>query len=132
MAETPVCIFVHRGEYEAVHQAVSVAAAAAAIGRPVQLYFFWWALERLVRGELGEPDLARDDINATMERRGVPTIRDLLDAAKQSGHARLYACSGSLASLGLTPPDVEGRVDELIGWTTILQRTAGVVDRFFF
>jgi len=126
-----VCIFLHHGEYDAVHQGLSIAAAATAMGREVELYFFWWALERLVRGNLDEPDLeTRDDVNATMELRGVPTIRHLLDVVRDSGHARLFTCTGSMASLGLTPPDVEPKVDALIGWTAILQRTAGVVDRF--
>jgi peroxiredoxin family protein len=126
----PVCIFLHRGEYDAVHQGLSIAASAAAMGRDVELYFFWWALERLVRGKLDEPDLERDDVNATMELRGVPTLRQLLDVVRDSGQAKIFACSGSMASLGLLPPEVEPKVDALIGWTAILQRTAGVTDRF--
>ena len=125
-----VCIFFHRGEYDAVHQGLSIAAAATAVGREVELYFFWWALERLVKDRLDEPDLERDDVNATMELRGVPTLRQLLHVVRDSGLAKLYACSGSMASIGLTPPEVEPKVDSLIGWTAILQRTAGVVDRF--
>ncbi len=128
----PVCVFFHRGEYDAVHQGLSVAAAAVAMGRKVELYFFWWALERLVRGNLDEPDLEREDVAATMELRGVPTLRQLLDVVRDSGNATLFACTGSMASLGVKPPDVESRVDLLIGWTSILQRTAGVTDRFFF
>lgn len=126
----PVCVFFHRGEYDAVHQGLSIAAAAVAMDRKVELYFFWWALERLVRGKLDEPDLERDDVNATMELRGVPTLRQLLDVVRDSGHATLFACTGSMAAIGLNPPDVEPKVDMLIGWTAILQRTAGVTDRF--
>ena len=125
-----VCVFLHRGEYDAVHQGLSIAAAATAMGRTVELYFFWWALERLVRGNLDEPDLERDDVNATMELRGVPTLRNLLDVVRDSGHATLFACTGSMAAIGLTPPEVEAKVHTLIGWTAILQRTAGVTDRF--
>jgi peroxiredoxin family protein len=128
----PVCIFLHQGEYDAVHQGLSIAASATALGRPVELYFFWWALERLVRGNLDEPDLERDDVSATMELRGVPTLRQLLDVVRDSGLATLFACTGSMASIGLTPPDVEPKVDALIGWVSILQRTRGVTDRFQF
>ncbi len=126
----PVCLFFHRGEYDAVHQGLSIAASAVSMGRRVELYFFWWALERLVKDSLDEPDLERDDVNATMELRGVPTLRDLLGVVRDSGLATVLACTGSMASLGLTPPDVEPKVDLLIGWTAILQRTAGVTDRF--
>lgn len=127
----PVAIFLHRGEYDVVHQGLAIAAAAVSMGRRAEVYFFWWALERLVRGGLDEPDLERDDVNATMELRGVPTARQLLDVVRDSGLAKVFACSGSMAAIGLTPPDVEPRVDALIGWTTILQRTQGVVDRFY-
>lgn len=125
-----LCVFLHRGEYDAVHQGLSIAAAGIAVGREVELYFFWWALERLVKDHLDEPDLERDDVNATMELRGLPTLRQLLAVIRDSGLAKIFACSGSMAAIGLTPPDVEPKVDALIGWTTILQRTAGVTDRF--
>jgi len=132
MAEAaPVAVFLHRGEYDVVHQGLAIAAAAISVGRPVEVYFFWWALERLVKGELDEPDLERDDVNATMELRRLPTIRQLLDVVRDSGLGKIYACSGSMAAIGLTPPDVEPRVDGLVGWTTILARTQGVVDRFY-
>lgn len=127
----PVAIFLHRGEYDVVHQGLAIAAAAVSMGRRAEVYFFWWALERLVRGGLDEPDLERDDVNATMELRGVPTARQLLDVVRDSGLGKVFACSGSMAAIGLTPPDVEPRVDALIGWTTILQRTSGVADRFY-
>ncbi len=126
----PVCIFLHRGEYDAVHQGLSIAASAVAMGRKVELYFFWWALERLVRGNLDEPDLERDDVNATMELRGVPTLRQLLDVVRDSGHATLFACSGSMASIGLTPPDVEPKVDHLSAGRRFSSARPGVTDRF--
>ncbi|MCU0701781.1 MAG: hypothetical protein SFW67_29095 [Myxococcaceae bacterium] len=128
----PVCVFLQRGEYQAVHQGLSIAAAAVSMGRRVELYFFWFALERLVKDRLDEPDLeGRDDVNATMELRQVPTCRQLLDVVRDSGLGTVLACTGSMASLGLNPPDVEPKVDVLIGWTSILSRTQGVTDRFF-
>ena len=124
----PVVIFLHRGEYDSVHQGLSIAAAAVAGDRPAEIYFSWWALERLVKDRLDEPDV-REDVASTMERRQVPTLRELLKHLK--GVARLCACSGSLHALGFNPSDVEGKVDELVGWSAILKRTAGRADRFF-
>jgi peroxiredoxin family protein len=126
----PVVIFLRQGDYDAVHEWLSIAAAAVAGGRRAELYFSWWALERLVKDRLDEPDL-REDVAGVMERRGVPTLRQLLTHVRESKLAGIYACSGSLHALGLNPPDVEGRVDELVGWSSILKRTAGRVDRFF-
>ena len=126
----PVTVFLNSGAYESVHQGLSIAASAVSSGREVELYFFWWALERLVRGPLDAPDL-REDVADQMEKRGVPTLRQLLEVTRTSGKARLFACSGSMAALGLKPDEVEKSVDQVVGWTTILQRTAGVTDRFF-
>ncbi|HEY1907610.1 MAG TPA: hypothetical protein VGG91_16300 [Myxococcaceae bacterium] len=98
----------------------------------MEVYFFWWALERILTDRLDEPDFPeRDEVAARFEARGLPTLRTLLAHLKASGHVTLVACSGSLAAIGRTPAEAEGRVDTLLGWTAILARTAGVTDRFY-
>lgn len=123
----------HSGDYDRVHEGLSIAAAAVASGRHADLFFFWWALERLTHDKLDEPDLnpRREDIVNRFETRNVPTLRSLLAFLRDSGKCTLYACSGSLAILGLTPSALEKKVDQLVGWSTILQLTDGVADRFF-
>ena len=125
-------VLLHSGDYDRVHQGLSIAVSGASAGRPVDVYFFWWALERLVRDELDAPDFGagRQELARDFTEGGFPTIRELLVAARASGQVRLHACSGSLAILGLTPKAIEGKVDELVGWAAILERTAGVTDRF--
>ncbi len=125
-----VILFFQSGEYELMHQGLSAAAAATALGDAIELYFFWHALGRLVRGPLDAPE--HEEVADALEARGVPSLEQLLQVVRGSGQARLFACSGSLAALGLKPSDVEPKVDELVGWTGIVQRTRGVVDRFFF
>ncbi|HZJ54465.1 MAG TPA: hypothetical protein VFD38_10045 [Myxococcaceae bacterium] len=81
---------------------------------------------------MDEPDFPeREDVGARFEARGLPTLRSLLTHLRESGQVTLVACTGSLAALGLTPSDAQGRVDTLLGWTAILSRTAGVTDRFY-
>src|SRR5262245_57444884 len=127
---TRVAVFLHSGEYDRVHQGLSIAAAAAAGGREVLVFFFWWALERLVSGRLDEPDLGDGERQARaadrLESRGLPTLRELLEHVKQSGKCRLYACSGSLAAVVDRPDAVERVVDQVVGWSTILELTAGI------
>ncbi len=133
-AERPrVAIFLHSGDYDRVHEGLSIAAAAVASGRHADLFFFWWALERLAHDKLDEADLnpRREDIVNRFETRNVPTLRSLLAFLRDSGKCTLYACSGSLAILGLAPSALEQKVDQLVGWSTILQLTDGVADRFF-
>ncbi len=129
-----VAVFLHSGEYARMHQGLSIAAAAAAGGREVMVFFFWWALERLVAGRLDEPDFGETGERASaadrFESRGLPTLRALLQHVRESGKCRLYACSGSLAAVAERPDAVERAVDQVVGWSTILELTAGVTDRF--
>lgn len=98
----------------------------------MDIYFFWWALERLLTDRLDEPDFPeREEIAARFETRGLPTLRALLTHLRSSDQVTLVACTGSLAALGLTPADAEQHVDMLLGWTSILTRTAGITDRFY-
>ncbi len=137
MASPPdrVVVFLHDGAYDRVHQGLSIAASTVAIGRQADVFLFWWALERVAQDRLDEPDFGpgpeREEVADRFEARGMPTLRMLLSHLKDSGLCRLHACSGSMAALGLRPPDLEGRVDQIVGWTSILQQTAGVTDRFF-
>ena len=132
----PVAVFLHSGDYDRVHQGLSIALAAAAVGRRCDVFWFWWALERLARaseGALDEPDFGpgREQAESRFESRGMPTLRQMLEAAKQSGLVTLYACSGSISAVAETPESIRASVDQVVGWTTILQLTAGVADRYY-
>jgi peroxiredoxin family protein len=126
-------VFLHSGDYDRVHQGLSMAAAAVAQERPVEVYFFWWALERLLEGALDEPDFGpgREAVADRFERRGMPTLRTLLEHLRASGLCTLVACTGSLAALGREGQPSVNQVDLWLGWSAILQRTAGVTDRFY-
>ena len=127
-----LAIFLHSGDYDRVHQGLSIAVAGASAGRKVEVYFFWWALDRLIRDDLDVPLFGpeRAELADDFTEKGFPTIRELIAAARSSGLVRLHACSGSLAILGKTAEAIEGKVDELVGWAAILERTAAVTDRF--
>ena len=99
----------------------------------MDVFWFWWALERLTQDRIDEPDFGprHEGHEDRFEARRMPTIRDLLGHLRESGLCTTYACSGSLAVVDVKPPELEGKVDQLVGWTAILQLTAGVVDRFY-
>jgi len=133
-----VAIFLHSGAYDRIHQGLAIAAAAVAAGREVHLFFFWWALDRLLRDDLGEPDFsdaeapeaARDAAEDAFAS-GYPTAAALLDAVRTSGRCTVYACSASAGLLGVRPDRVAEKVDRVVGWSAILSITAGITDRFY-
>jgi peroxiredoxin family protein len=128
-----VVVFLHGGEYDRVHQGLAIAAAAVAAGRRAEVYLFWWALERFLEGRLDEPDFTpeREDVADRFETRRIPTLRELREHLRESGLCTVEGCTGSLGALGAEPLASNGAVDGWVGWSAILQRTAGVVDRFY-
>jgi len=133
-----IAIFLQSGAYDRIHQGLAIAAAAAAAGREVHLFFFWWALDRLLRDDLGEPNF--DDAEAPEATRdaaedafasGYPTAAQLLDSVRASGRCTIYACSASAGLLGVRPDRVAEKVDRVVGWSAILSITAGITDRFY-
>lgn len=127
-----MAVFLHEGAWDRMHQGLAIAASAVAVGRRADVFFFWWALERLVSDALDEPDFGegREAAADRFEARRMPTLRELLQHLRDSGLCTLYACSGSLA-VDSAPDVLTTKVDQIVGWTTILQLTAGVTDRFY-
>ena len=129
---THVVVFLHSGDYDRVHQGLSIAAAAVASGRKAEVYLFWWALERFLDGALDDPDFTgRDDVTHRFESRGMPTLRALLTHLTDSGLFTLAGCTGSLGALGAEARADASGISLWLGWSAILQRTAGVTDRFY-
>ncbi len=132
-----VAVFLHSGDYDRVHQGLAIAAAAVASGRRAEVYLFWWALERFLQDRLDEPDFQppREDVTDRFETRRMPTLRTLLGHLRESELCTVHGCTGSLAALGAEPLASEGAgkaaIDGWVGWSAILQRTAGVTDRFY-
>jgi peroxiredoxin family protein len=84
-----VAVSFHSADADRLHQGCAIAASAAAAGRPVDLFFFWFALEALASGKLAEAVFpGRDDIAARFEHYDYPSAQALLDAAAPRDAAR--------------------------------------------
>lgn len=100
MAEPGLGLFVFDGTYERVHYALSIAAAALAINRPVGLLFSGPAVEALVPDHWSRlPD--PQGIAARQAAAGVADAETLYDACV-SLDARITACEMALATRGLS------------------------------
>jgi peroxiredoxin family protein len=132
MERPDIVVFVHSGEWERLHQAYSIAVAGAVAGRSVDVYLFWWALERFAKDALDAPEFSgREETAERFSEQGFPTIRRMWESARATGKVRTWACTGSMAILALGPERLRERVDGFVGWAAILERTEGVTDRFF-
>jgi peroxiredoxin family protein len=89
-------IVVFSGGYDKVHYALAMASAAAAVDRPVTLFFTMEAIRALLAE--GAPDWSAEE-TANREK-GVATMGELMDACAQLGVAFLV-CTMGLKSLGV-------------------------------
>lgn len=103
-------IIVFSGDFERVHYALAMAAAAAAVDRPTTLFFTMEAIHALAKrrgdGTLGWTALdgaaARD---AEFAERGVATFEELFDACVALD-VRIMVCEMGLRAVGLTGDDL--------------------------
>ncbi len=125
-ASQGLAIVIHAGGYDRVHYALVMASGAAAIGRPVILFFTGRALWTLVADDGWKAlDFAEDGSSAAtrdalLSHRGVATMPELLEACTALG-VRIIACEMGWRALGLNKPRVaEGLTVETAGVVTLL------------
>lgn len=113
----PLGLLLISAGHERAHYAFVLAAAAAAIGRPVTLF----ATNQGTRALLATPpDPAAD---AQIKNQGVATLAELREAAAELG-VRLIACEAGLRLAGLTNAPLAPGV-EIAGVVTFLEATSG-------
>lgn len=99
----PLACIVHSGAYERVRFALATAAAAAAVDRPVTLFFTMDACRALADPpgwrELESAAGAEAEDRALRER-GVAGFEDLLEACRELG-VRFVACAMGLQARGI-------------------------------
>lgn len=133
MSIPKVAVFLHAMDYDRMHQGLSIAATAVSMGREAHVFFFWWALERLAKDDLDAPSFAPgyEVYESRFESQNMPTLRHLLEHLKQSGLCTLHACTGSMTLIQPSVAGIEKWIHRYSGWSSILQLTSGVTDRFY-
>lgn len=103
-------IVVFSGDFDRVHYALVMAAAAVASNTPVTLFFTMWACRALLKAEDGIPGWHRmpvtegrqtaAEMDAAFTRRGVAGFEELLSACVALG-VRFMVCEMGLKALGM-------------------------------
>jgi peroxiredoxin family protein len=124
MSDT-LSIVIFSGTADKLHAAATLAAGAAAMGRPVNILLQYWALDAF-RAERVEVDhgLAYDSMAPGASKpvdgtKAIPWL-DTFRMAKELGELSIYACSGSLEVLGIDIADLDPLVDAAGGIATFL------------
>ncbi len=104
-------IIIYDHHYDKVHYALVMASAAAAIGRPVTVFFTMGACEALQASDensrpawaampLSDEDALGADRDATYKRTGIATMEELIEACIAFG-VRFLVCEMGLRAKGL-------------------------------
>ena len=124
----PLAIAVHSAFADRIHYALVLAAAAAAVDRPVTLFFTMGACRALVPG--GWPMLVTEDgrsataFDDALAAAGVATFETLAESCLALD-VRFLACDSGLRALGIEPEALRSELRvELAGAFTYLQSGA--------
>jgi predicted peroxiredoxin len=100
-------VLLHRDEERGLYEAAAMAAAASSLDVSVVLVWFDAALDALLSGKLEEAG-------------GSEGVAALLAGARESGRVTFLACSASAVRSEGGVAAVRGRVDEIVGWPTVV------------
>ena len=123
-------IVLFSGTEDKLHAAGTIAAGAAAMGRPVNILLMYWALDAFRADRIEKDhglayDAARPRFNEPVGSMGDIPWLETFRQAKEIGEMSIRACSGSLDTLGLDPTELDPIVDSAGGIASFLMAAEG-------
>jgi peroxiredoxin family protein len=122
--DEPINLVLFSGTDDRLNAAAVLAAGAAAIGRPVNVFLQYWALEAFRADRIDAPHGLAPEAGAEGERAvaelraaGQASWADTLRQAKDLGGIDIQACSLSMDLLHITADDLDPLVDGVEGVT---------------
>jgi peroxiredoxin family protein len=122
--DSPLNLVLFSGTDDKLQAAAVLAAGAAALGKPVNVFLQYWALDafradRIDRDHGLAPEAGPEGLAAVraLATAGQASWADTLRQAKTLGGVDVQACSLSMDLLGLEPEDLDPLVDGVEGVT---------------
>ena len=116
-----MAIVVHSGTLDLAYPPMMLSAAAGASDMEVSLFFTFWGLSLLKKKGLKNaklPGIMRIG-TGMMKRRikkcGIASLEELLEAAKESGNIKIYACTATMDLMNVKKEDLIPEVDGYMG-----------------
>ncbi|HEY8239574.1 MAG TPA: DsrE/DsrF/DrsH-like family protein [Candidatus Limnocylindrales bacterium] len=123
--DEPLNLVLFSGTDDKLHAAAVLTAGAAALGKPVNLFLQYWALdafrrERIDRDHGLAPEAGREgrDHVDDLRRAGQVSWAEILRQAKDLGAVDIQACSLSMDLLDIESTDLDPLVDGVEGVTS--------------
>jgi peroxiredoxin family protein len=111
-------IIVHSGDMDKLYSALIIANGALAMGMEASLYFTFWGLQRLKKGNLEKGPLSKMNllgigkwmVKRKMKKTGVVSLEKLLQDFMELG-GKILACDMTMEIMGIRKEDLR---DDLI------------------
>lgn len=123
-------IIFHTGSYDRVYHGLSFAISGLAMDCSVKMFFTYWALEYLKKGN---EKLVKLDSDGKENKKWIDNnraaghmydIAEYIDKIKTL-EGEVFVCSGSMEMLNLKQEDLISSVDKIAGIATFLAETEG-------
>ncbi len=122
--DEPLNLVLFSGTDDKLQAAAVLTAGAAALGKPVNIFLQYWALDAFTKAKIERdhglaPEAGADGRAAVdaLARAGQASWAETLRQAKDLGSVEVQACSLSMDLLGLEPQDLDPLVDGMEGVT---------------
>jgi peroxiredoxin family protein len=119
------------GTDDKLQAAAVLAVGAAAMGRPVDVFLQYWALDafradRILKDHGVSPEADPEGALA-MREQGKTHWSELFRQAKDLGEVRIQACADSIEMFGITTEDLDPMVDGIWGVASFFMEVDGPV-----
>lgn len=129
--EGTVSLVLFSGTDDKLQAASVLAVGAAAMGRKVEIFLQYWALDafradRVLEDHGVAPEAGEEGLRA-MQAQGKPHWSELFAQAKELGEVQIHACADSMEMFQITKDDLDGMVDGVWGVASFFMAADGPV-----
>jgi peroxiredoxin family protein len=131
MDDSTFSMVLFSGTDDKLNAAAVLAAGAAAMGRKVNMFLQYWALDafrtdRITKDHGVAPEAGPDGAQM-LQRHGGQHWSEILRQAKSIGDVGIHACSLSMEMFGITVEDLDPLVDDQTGVASFFMEVDGPV-----
>jgi peroxiredoxin family protein len=129
--EETVSLVLFSGTDDKLQAAAVLAVGAAAMGRKVNLFLQYWALDafradRILKDHGVSPEAGAEG-EAAMRDQGKTHWSELLGQAKELGGVQIQACADSMQMFGISQDDLDPLVDGIWGVAAFFMEADGAI-----
>jgi len=131
MDDSTFSLVLFSGTDDKLNAAAVLTAGAAAMGRKVNVFLQYWALDafrsdRITKDHGVAPEAGPDGAEL-LQRHGGQHWSEILRQAKSIGDVKIHACSLSMEMFGITVDDLDPLVDDQTGVASFFMEVDGPV-----